>query len=204
MDDENELRPAAESKGEIVETSYHPRVMDKIALRELLGRLENEVGPADQGIFSAWEDDEHLTVRAGAGALHLREAAIEARRALESGDDEKIRIAAQICPALERIGQELARKILVEAHKTVLAGAARDAEREQAEIARNGKAAKAALANQAMIAAIQTERGKERPKQPWKEAAAILDAVNVVLKSKSFPPVLVGKIARALEKFPRS
>jgi hypothetical protein len=87
--------------------------MDKIILRKLIGRLEKGVGPVDQGFFSAWEgDEENLATRTVAGKVHFAQALLYAREALASGDEEEIRIAAQICPQLERTGKQLAEKAI--------------------------------------------------------------------------------------------
>jgi hypothetical protein len=82
--------------------------MDRIILQKLLDRLEKEIGPVEQGFFSAWEgDEENLAVRTAAGMGHFAQAVLYAREALASGDDEQIRTAAQICPTFERTGREL-------------------------------------------------------------------------------------------------
>ncbi len=56
----------------------------------------------------------------------------------------------------------------------------------------------------ALNAAIQKARGDGPVALPSKEATAILTQVNADLGASGFAPVLLDKVRRRLEKFPRS
>jgi hypothetical protein len=85
-------------------TAMNPRIV----LQLLLNRLQPEVGLVSRGMFSAWEGKEAaLFERARAGKLHLAGAVLQARRALASGIEEQIAMAALLCASLERTGREL-------------------------------------------------------------------------------------------------
>lgn len=81
----------------------------RIILEALVGRLEPIVGDMGPGDFSAWEgEEEALSRRTAAGEGHLAKALLTARKALASGDDAMMSVAALICPALERTGRQIA------------------------------------------------------------------------------------------------
>jgi len=80
-------------------------------LRDVLRLLIDRIAPEVGGISlrALWESDladgEQI---ARAGKLHLAEALSEAREALASDDEDRIKNAVALCPGLERTGRKLA------------------------------------------------------------------------------------------------
>jgi hypothetical protein len=64
------------------------------------------------------------------------------------------------------------------------------------------KAKKHAPSEIALIAAIRAEHGTKEATKPFKEAGAILSAVNLRLEAGGLKPVKVDVIRRRLEKWP--
>jgi hypothetical protein len=156
MGDENELRGAPEPEEDSI-------VMVQSTLQNLLKRLENEVGPVDQGFFSAWEGDEqNLAARTAAGKGHFAEAICRARKALASGDAGQIREAVRNCQVFELIGLRLAGKAIEAERKqadeeklrAVQADVRRDVGLKTAATARKAKEARDEQARNALQTAV--------------------------------------------------
>ena len=106
----------------------------KVVLRSLIDRLKGEVGTLEHSDFAAWEGEEKeqaaLAERSASGRLHLAEALLEAKEALASGDEVRIRDAALLCQGLERTGGKIAAK------RRVAAGGARRGKQQTNEAER--------------------------------------------------------------------
>jgi hypothetical protein len=82
----------------------------QILLRELIRRLDLEVGHIDERYLHDGGDRPPVGELRVRGIMHLVRALFVAKSALDSGDDEKIASASSICPLLELQGRRMAER----------------------------------------------------------------------------------------------
>jgi len=83
-------------------------ISERRVLELLVERLQPRLEDRDASLLCAWEAEaEEQNKAAAGGKLHFAEAVETARKALRSGDQQKMKEAALLCASLERTGNEV-------------------------------------------------------------------------------------------------